>query len=36
MAQKVGAEEGVTRAVRLIEGIPGAWNGSTEFARTIG
>ena len=26
MAQKVGAEEGVTRAVRLIEGILGAWN----------
>ncbi len=26
MAQRVGAEEGVTRAVRLIEGILGAWN----------
>ena len=26
MAQKVGAEEGVTRAVRRIEGILGAWN----------
>ena len=26
MAQEVGAEEGVTRAVRLIEGILGAWN----------